>query len=118
MASYRKDEQSSTPTHTPGPWAVKTYRYTKRGATYTRPAVIAASGHYITTEINASSLAIGETAANAHLIAAAPELLASLQEILYAWANGADGLDIALRGPVDDAQALVARLTAGSEATE
>jgi len=68
----------STARHTPGPWAVKSFRYTKRGVTFTRPAVIARSSHYITTEINASSMATGETDANAQLIASAPDMFAAL----------------------------------------
>ena len=53
---------------------------------------------------------------NAHLIAAAPDILKSLQAVLHAWANGADDLETALRPAVDAAQALVGRLTAGIEA--
>ncbi len=50
--------------------------------------------------------------AQARIVAAAPALLASLQEILYHWANGSDDLETALRGSIDDAQRLVALLTA------
>lgn len=79
----RTDEgMSERVKHTPGPWKVSEHRYSKRGARYSRPAVIAESGHYITTEVHAHNLNPESTQANVALIAAAPELLEVAEEAL------------------------------------
>lgn len=65
---------------TSGPWEVVEYRPKKN---LSRDAVISHSGHFITTEVGASSFKGNEHKANARLIAAAPELLEALEDILY-----------------------------------
>ena len=140
MASYRKDEQSSSPAnnpavkpvapkHTEGDWFVDMaadwevdWEISGRMVGAQGPDVYAGSvctlhrhqGIDGQWDVDVVEIASVPRIENAHLIAAAPDLLKSLQAILDAWANGADGLGTALR----DAQGLVARLTAGSEATE
>ena len=54
-------------------------RTSKRGQSITWTAVQSSDGHYITDKIRTTSLAHDETQANAHLIAASPDLLEALQ---------------------------------------
>lgn len=69
-------------THTPGPWEVTPYRYTKHGLQCSRSAIVSVKNGkksiYITTEITSGPC----SDADAHLMAAAPELLECLENIL------------------------------------
>jgi hypothetical protein len=78
----------NTDTHTPGPWKVENWKYTESLAAWRRdgvPTII--GGNDAIAEVfnlyrpNAEDDAESEAMANARLIAAAPEMLAALEEL-------------------------------------
>lgn len=74
--------------HTPGPWRVNKYRSIGAGEHGTKPIVAHVEPFY------GDDTRYGDDTANARLIAAAPELLAALNELLKfdstAYAKGSD----------------------------
>ena len=70
-------------THTPGPWKI----YDEQVLDYPRRVAIQTVGKYPETLADLRLSSTGELPvnANARLIAAAPELLAALERIVYAW---------------------------------
>lgn len=73
-------------THTPGPWSLRmTGWQTNPAAIYSprRPGAVACIPAR-------TSVPLDEQSANARLIAAAPDLLAALEELLPMWSSGID----------------------------
>lgn len=80
------------PKHTPGPWSIY---HSKFGPEVRTDDVNAdqriAVCHYATTlRADCEDMESGEHEANARLIAAAPDLLASLKELIPLWSSGID----------------------------
>lgn len=72
--------------HTPGPWKVVKYGYSKRGIKISRDAVQTEDGHYIVTEIFTTRFGEkNETLSNANLLAAAPDLLNALKVVMQVY---------------------------------
>ena len=93
--------------HTPGPWKITDkidgqFAYTPR--IHVGPAVVYYTAGYHTAEQDSEFKAIAE--ANARLIAAAPELLDALQEIVEAQKGGYLGWS-----HIDAASAAIAKAT-------
>ena len=92
--------------HTPGPW-----RAVKRAGSYTSPFVIVdGSGSGIANlegnQLNPTGTSIGAAEANASLIAAAPELLEALRNLLdLTWPS----LDMGEQSVIDLARAAIAK---------
>lgn len=93
-------------THTPGPWA---FRPESRNIVSTPEN----DGHYVTIGGLSESLFITarEHAANARLLAAAPELLAALVALVEEADLGEVDLDDDDRAKLDDARAAIAKAT-------
>jgi hypothetical protein len=84
--------------HTPGPWTIE--RRPDWGS--------------FTVDVGMERVAIVPTEANAHLIAAAPELLSALGNAL-AVLSSLDGLNIGAIGVLEDARATIAKATGQGE---
>lgn len=69
------------PEHTPGPWSLDWDYCRKNGKSVRYRAILGGDGNYVVTRIH-SGPGGNATEANARLIAAAPELLAALQQIM------------------------------------
>lgn len=88
--------------HTPGPWG----RNIKPASRY--PVIYAGRSTHVAV-VTTQGLTDQELEANCDLIAAAPELLAALQDLVHAATHHlADG-----RAAVDQARAAIARATGG-----
>lgn len=90
----------TNPTHTPGPWAFRmTGWQTNPAAVYSprRPGAVACIPAR-------TSVPLDEQSANARLIAAAPELLAELENLVNAMENGWSDPAVA-----DNARAAIAK---------
>jgi len=89
-----------TTQHTPGPWSTYTPNYMK-------------SVHAIDPDIceMTSTRPLDEVSANAQLIAAAPELLEALQELIAEADNTGGSIRQVTRYSVDKARAAIAKAT-------
>lgn len=87
-----------TSKHTEGPWKLNRDQSIDAGNTHIC---------YVDTADHNAGLGEGEGEANAILIAAAPVLLAALEEMVYAFANS----DLAHHPSLADAKAAIAKAT-------
>lgn len=88
---------------TPGPWTTEDFN-TQRFAVY------APNGRICQMDITRDSQRAEEGQANAHLIAAAPELYEALREVLSAYVPGWDGAEYSdVGGSVSHARAALAK---------
>ena len=95
----------STPKHTPGPWYCTSENDSVTGQVSTKPVGYGSYGDI--------ALTFGDDAkANARLIAAAPDLLAALNEIA-SWGDGGVGPHMDEPGAACIARAAIAKATGG-----
>ena len=102
---------SPTATHTPGPW--KVYNEAKPPflvITSTEDDTRSDSVAYVGTQA-AQIFVCRQTLANARLIAAAPELLASLRSVLEHFADGLPHYDDHEMALISEARAAIGRAT-------
>jgi hypothetical protein len=91
--------------HTPGPWrqGTKNQRFMN--------LVYAHNGGILVAEVNTSAPEPGENEANARLIAAAPELLAAIQNLLDCTELNMDSLEDHTRWCIETAIGAIAKAT-------
>ena len=94
-----------TPKHTPGPWRI--HRYAACVVEGEDGRTVATTGGY--SDNTSDGAYVVENEANAHLIAAAPDLLATLKSTVIALEECADCLDSYRIGQLEAARSAIAK---------